>query len=132
MNENLKNLSKSLFDIGSLVFSVVAGRAAIYELFIEVPNVSFPRVQIDYTQDWLPPRVIFYLDTPTISWFIVLMGVFICCYYSCMLLWTVLKKNHQANQRKRYKTGQLIGLSIIFIAFSIISNNFFSSAGNFS
>jgi len=120
-------LPARLFDLACIVISIIAGRVAIYELFMRVPN----KIKIVPAQaQWVGHKVEFYLDTPTLAWLTVLLGITICLYYSALIIKTALLNRGKPILRK-HRIWQIVGLFVVIVGVMKAIMDFANYAGSF-
>ena len=114
-----------IFNISCVILAVYLGYGSIDELFLRAG--SFVSIK---PGAWDRLHVDFYISTPTVSWFVILIGSVFSLYYSGVLLWIGLKGNNQTARRK-YRIFQIVALVTMIIAGFIALADFMNRAGSF-
>jgi hypothetical protein len=100
------------------------GYAGFYDLFVHVPNIHIPRVEISYNT-WQEPIVRFVLNTPTVAAAIIVLGAVVALCGTVYTFWVLVRGGSPS------KGGwgvQAIGLGIALIAWIVQVNDLLSTA----
>jgi hypothetical protein len=99
------------------------GYGSVYDLFVTVPNIHIPRVEISYNV-WQEPIVRFVLNTPTVTAALMLFGAAIALCGTAYTFGVLAKGGSQP-------VGwalQIVGLALALIAWIVQINDVLSNA----
>jgi hypothetical protein len=132
MNAPAKSIWPWAISIALIWFvSITVTYSAFHDLFIEIPGISVPRINITpgtpgitypYTQ------ISFYLDTPTVSGLVILVSGMLCALLGVRALWLL---HHTRTKDKKGFFMLVILMCVQWIALGMNALDVLSSAGKF-
>ena len=113
----------------ALIFSLLMGYEAFYEMFIWVEGVHYPNVRFGNGQGDTSTFLHFSLDVPTVCWAIILVSAGTCVAFSTSCLLNLRSQNTALSRAKKYLIVFLLIAQIA--AYLVALDDLLSSVGSF-